>query len=76
MKSKMKDFKESNINLQKGLVATYACMGTDTQALSKRGLSIAMPFFVDKIGDAKLMKLISEMLMSCAELVTPKFVAL
>ena len=35
-----------------------------------------MPFFVDKIGDVKLSKLIMEMLMTAAEVTGPKFIAL
>jgi len=35
-----------------------------------------MSFFIDKIGDAKLMSLIKPMLMTAAEVVTPKFIAL
>jgi hypothetical protein len=76
IKGSMKDYKESNINLQKGTVATFDCMAKDTQAMSKRTLVGSMQFFTDKIGDVKLSKAIMEMLMSAAELVTPNFVAL
>lgn len=38
IKSSMKDYKESNINLQKGAVATFDVMAKETQALSKRAL--------------------------------------
>lgn len=72
----MKDYKESNINLQKGTIATYDVMAKETQALSKLALKTGMQFFTDKIGDVKLSKLIMDMLMSAAELVTPNFVAL
>lgn len=70
----MKDFKESNINLQKATIATFHIMATETQALGKRAMQPGMPFFVDKIGDVKLSKLIMDMLMSAAELVTPTFI--
>ena len=36
----------------------------------------SMNFFTDKIGDVKLSKLIMEMLLYAAELVTPNFIAL
>lgn len=72
----MKEYKESNINLQKGAIATYDVMAKETQALSKLALKTSMQFFTDKIGDVKLSKLIMDMLMSAAELVTPNFVAL
>ena len=76
IKAKMKDFKESNINLLKGTVATYDVMARETQALGKRAMAPAMHFFVDKIGDVKLSAAIKEMLLCAAELVTPKFIAL
>ena len=46
IKVKMKDFKESNINLQKGTVATFNVMATESQAMSKRALAAGMNFFV------------------------------
>ena len=76
IKTKMKDFKESNVNLLKGTVATYDLMARETQALGKRAMAPAMHFFVDKIGDVKLSAAIKEMLLCAAELVTPKFIAL
>ena len=76
IKSNMKEYKESNINLQKGTVATFDVVAKETQALSKRALVGSMQFFTDKIGDVKLSKVIMEMLMSAAELVTPNFIAL
>lgn len=46
-------------------------MAQETQALSKRAMVSSMNFFTDKIGDVKLSKLIFEMLLIAAELVTP-----
>ena len=61
IKTKMKDFKESNVNLLKGTVATYDLMARETQALGKRAMAPAMHFFVDKIGDVKLSAAIKEL---------------
>lgn len=74
VKAKMKDWKESNINLQKGIVALYACYAT-LDHVGKRTVATAMSFFVDKLGDVKLVNLIKPVLMDLAELVTPKFIS-
>lgn len=44
--------------------------------MSKRCLAVGAPFFVDKIGDVKLSKLIFEMMLNSAECCTPNFTAL
>ena len=74
VKAKMKDWKESNINLQKGIVALYQCYAT-LDHVGKRTVAAVMSFFVDKLGDVKLVNLIKPVLMDLAELVTPKFVS-
>ena len=76
VKAKMKDWKESNINLQKGTVALFNCMATTQERVGKRIIQCAMSFFVEKIGDVKLVVLIKEMLLNISEHVTPKFIAL
>ena len=76
VKAKMKDFKESNINLQKGIVATFNCLGTSCENINKRTMACAMSFFVEKLGDIKLQQLIKDMLLNVSEVVTPKFTAL
>ena len=74
VKAKMKDWKESNINLQKGIVSLYACYAT-LENVGKRTVAAVMSFFVDKLGDVKLVNLIKPVLMDLAELVTPKFIS-
>jgi cytoskeleton-associated protein 5 len=76
VKAKMKDWKESNINLQKAIVAIFNFIATNCERINKRTISCGMSFFVDKIGDVKLSNSIKEMLMNMSELVTPKFIAL
>jgi hypothetical protein len=70
----MKDFKESNLNLQKAIVATFLAMG-ELDTMGKRALAPAMSFFSDKIGDVKHATAIKEMLLINAEVVSPKFTA-
>lgn len=76
VKAKMKDWKESNINLQKAIVAFYNFLATSIENVNKRTVFCAMSFFVDKIGDVKLSAGIKEMLLNISELVTPKFICL
>jgi hypothetical protein len=67
IKARMKDFKESNINLQKGIIDTWNVMATESETMSKRSLQVGMSFFVDKLGDVKLVNLIKEMLLNASE---------
>jgi hypothetical protein len=76
IKARMKDWKESNINLQKAIIAFYNFIAMNCEQINKRTVFCASSFFVDKIGDVKLSNLIKEMLMNIGELVTPKFICL
>lgn len=51
-------------------------MVTECECINKRTMQCAMVFFVDKIGDVKLSSSIKPMLLSAAEVVTPKFICL
>lgn len=51
-------------------------MAADTESLNKRTVHCAMSFFVDKIGDVKMSNMIKEMLLTAAELVSPKYIGL
>lgn len=75
-KTKLKDWKESNINLIKEAINLFTTIATSTDTLSKRSAFIMMPFLADKLGDVKTLALVSELLVSLSECVTPKFVAL
>jgi len=76
VKARTKDFKVSNVNVLKAIVDIFNFMATSCETMSKRTIQCAMAFFVDKIGDVKLSKAISEMLLNASELVTPRFISL
>jgi len=76
VKAKMKDWKESNLNLLKAIVALFAFITTNCERVNKRTIHCAMSFFVDKIGDIKMSVAIKEMLMNASELVTPKYISM
>jgi len=56
MKIKMKNFKESNINLIKCILDLFNFMAVEISLMNKRMVSIAMPFYIDKIGNLYLSK--------------------
>lgn len=76
VKAKMKDFKESNINLMKEIIATFNSIAQNCDAINKRTFQVAMQFFIDKIGDIKMTVQIKEMLVLAAEKVSPKYISL
>lgn len=76
VKTQMKDWKESNINLQKEIVNLFNCLASETERINKRTFQCAMSFFVDKIGDVKLSGQIKPMLLTAAEKLSPNFIAL
>lgn len=75
VKAKMKDFKESNINLMKEIVQTYICIATNCDAINKRTFHVGMQFMVEKIGDIKLSVQIKECMVLAAEKVSPKYIS-
>jgi hypothetical protein len=76
VKMKMKDWKESNMNLIKECIALFLLIAQNCEKVNKRAVACAMPFLSDKIGEVKYLQSINEVLMAMAELVTPKFIAL
>mmetsp|Transcript_34357 Transcript_34357/g.52642 ORF Transcript_34357/g.52642 Transcript_34357/m.52642 type:complete len:121 (-) Transcript_34357:4475-4837(-) len=72
----MKDFKESNLNLMKEIIFLFDFIAQNCERINKRTMQCGMQFFVEKIGDMKLMSLIKPMLLNAAELVTPKYICL
>lgn len=76
IKAKMKDWKESNINLQKAIIGFFAFISLNLEKISKRTMAVGFSFFVDRIGDVKLSAAIKEMLLNASEIVTPKFVSM
>lgn len=75
IKAKMKDWKESNMNLMKETVETLKKMTEFCERIPKRALWVYGPFLTDKIGDVKFSTTIKELLMTLADFVTAKFVA-
>jgi hypothetical protein len=76
VKMKMKDWKESNINLIKETIALFIIVASSCEKVNKRAVSCIMPFLSDKIGDVKLVNNINELLLKLSEIVTPKYIAL
>lgn len=70
----MKDWKESNINLQKAIVAYFDFLSQNCENINKRTIQCAASWLIDKIGDVKLSQSIKDMLMNVSEIVTPKFI--
>lgn len=75
-KSKMKDWKESNLNLIKESIALFLLISLNCEKINKRAVACIMPFICDKIGDVKLVTNISETILNLSEIVTPKFMSM
>ena len=76
VKMKMKDWKESNINLCKEAVNLLKTIAANCEKVNKRAVTCYMPFLTDKIGDVKFTAMVQEVLTLLSEIVTPKFVGL
>jgi hypothetical protein len=76
VKMKMKDWKESNINLIKETIGLFTVIASSCEKVNRRAVACIMPFLSDKIGDVKLTATVNELLLKLAELVTPKYIAL
>jgi hypothetical protein len=72
---RMKDWKESNVNMMKESINLFLTLSKTSDKVSKRAVSVMMPYLSEKIGDVKLVNQVNELLMALAELVTPKFIA-
>jgi cytoskeleton-associated protein 5 len=75
VKSKMKDWKESNVNLIKESINVLKSMTESCDRVPKRALHIYAPFLCDKIGDVKVCTMVKELLMALTDFVTAKYVA-
>lgn len=76
IKVKLKDWKESNMNIMKEAVETFKKIIECCDRIPKRALWVYAPFLCDKIGDVKFSSNVKEILTQLAEFVTAKFVAL
>lgn len=54
IKARMKDWKESNINLMKESINLLICLTQHCDDVPKRALVTYAPFLCDKIGDVKM----------------------
>jgi len=73
---RLKDWKESNINLIKEAIILFTVIATSCDNLTKRSVFVMMPFLSDKLGDVKMVNPVHELLLSLSESVTPKYVGL
>lgn len=55
IKMKMKDWKESNVNLNKEVIALFTAVCQSCEKVNKRAAACLMPFLVERIGDPKFM---------------------
>lgn len=76
VKMKMKDWKESNINLCKEAVNLLKAVASGCDKVNKRAVVCYMPFLTDKIGDVKFTAMVTEVCTLLSDLVTPKFIGL
>lgn len=75
VRDRTKQWKESNINIIKEVLALFTVMAQQTEKLNKRSVAVMMTFITDKLGDVKFSNAIGEISMAASEIVTPKFVA-
>ena len=75
VKAKMKDWKESNLNLMKEACFLLLCLSQHCDDIPKRALAVYAPFICDKIGDVKMSATIKEALLNASESATAKFVS-
>jgi hypothetical protein len=75
VKTVMKDWKESNLNMLKEALNVAKSMVENCERIPKRVLGTYAQFLCDKIGDIKLAKTISEIMLGFAEFMGAKFVS-
>jgi hypothetical protein len=76
VKSKMKDWKESNVNLIKESINVLKAMTENCERVPKRAVIVYASFLCEKLGDVKVCQMIKDLLMALTDFVTVKFVAL
>lgn len=76
VKAKMKDFKESNINLMKETANIFLCLTQHCEEIPKRAVACFSPFPCEKIGDIKMSAVIKDGFMNAAESCTAKFISI
>ena len=76
IKARMKDWKESNINLMKEAIFTFQTITQHCDRVPKRAVHCYGSFLCDKIGDIKMSAAIKELYLNLSEYVTAKYVSL
>lgn len=76
VKARMKDWKESNINLMKESINVLISLTQHCEDVPKRAIVAYAPFLCDKIGDIKMQALVKEAYLNAAEFCTAKFVCI
>ena len=74
IKIKLKDFKESNVNIVKSALQCVYDVVKGSSSIPKKAAVITIPFLSENIGNPKYKDLWKECLLSLAELVSPGFV--
>ena len=75
IKAKMKDWKESNLDMMKEAIFTFQAMIAHCPKIAKRAVAVYAPFLGEKIGDVKMSAAIKELYTEVGEHVTAKFVS-
>ena len=76
IKARMKDWKESNLNMMKEAIFTFQTIVANCERVPKRAVVVYMPFLSDKIGDIKMSAAIKELLTDLSQFVSAKFISL
>lgn len=67
IKFRMKDWKESNMNLIKETINLFLTIAKSTDKVNKKAAIVLMPFLSDKIGDVKYLASVNELLLLFSE---------
>lgn len=75
VKTKMKDWKESNMNMIKEAINLFLKIVECCDRIPKKALSIYAPFLCEKIGEVKYGTPIKQLITQLCETITAKYVA-
>ena len=76
IKARMKDWKESNLNMMKEAIFTFQTIVANCERIPKRAVVVYTPFLSDKIGDVKMSAAIKELLTDLSQFVSAKFISI
>lgn len=75
IKARMKDWKESNLNMMKEAIFTFQTLVANCERIPKRAVAVYTPFLCEKIGDIKMMGPTKELLTDLAQFVSAKYIS-